>query len=380
MRKILKSEDYDSYKILLPPDHLFGKRKQQYLYRELEKRHPCFSESFAYDVSSKLTGKGIICNVTVMDKTVLGHYKADYPKSSLFTEEKEKVFTGKKAGLFFVMAGMVLVILGAFTMKKYMRKTEVIQETEESVPLIMELNKETESIAVNLLMDTAESGGKIKSLFWSYDGFSENLLLELTECFPSDFSYSGEKMEIKFSPVAFKENTEIFSLDAFKKAGEPVSVKEKNPDARKKFFSEINRWFIEKGFSVLSEDYSSGKIQLSRPVEMQKKYFDFAREVDLLFTECGFSLQELKISGNTMELAFTDIFTIPFSMNIFETLSEINPVFFEQKVSVKNIPQKGLKKTNTPEKPERKKIGKISHENGDSVTFYKNKKGKIENE
>ena len=65
-KSMLKKKDFECYNVLLPFSTIAGKRRRRYLCSELEKRHPCFSDEFAYDlVLKRLCRKGIQTEVYV---------------------------------------------------------------------------------------------------------------------------------------------------------------------------------------------------------------------------------------------------------------------------------------------------------------------------
>lgn len=46
---VVRKNEYDRYLIPMPFSKLLGERKKKYIFSELEKRHPCFSNKFCFD-------------------------------------------------------------------------------------------------------------------------------------------------------------------------------------------------------------------------------------------------------------------------------------------------------------------------------------------
>ena len=42
----VKKSDYENYSINLPFKFLLGKRRKKFIFKELEKLHPCFSDEY----------------------------------------------------------------------------------------------------------------------------------------------------------------------------------------------------------------------------------------------------------------------------------------------------------------------------------------------
>ena len=65
----LKDFDYEKYQLVLPYRFLFGRKRQRFIYSELEKMHPCFSGEFCFDSNMrKVSKKGFVSDVMVIIK------------------------------------------------------------------------------------------------------------------------------------------------------------------------------------------------------------------------------------------------------------------------------------------------------------------------
>ena len=73
----LKDFDYEKYQLVLPYRFLFGRKRQRFIYSELEKLHPCFSGEFCFDSNMrKVCKKGFVSDVMVIHKNKLAEYEA----------------------------------------------------------------------------------------------------------------------------------------------------------------------------------------------------------------------------------------------------------------------------------------------------------------
>ena len=78
----IKRADYEKYQLVLPYRFLFGRKKQRFIYSELEKMHPCFSDEFCFDSTIKgFSKKGALSDVMVIHKYTLAEYEAKRPLS-----------------------------------------------------------------------------------------------------------------------------------------------------------------------------------------------------------------------------------------------------------------------------------------------------------
>ena len=112
---VLKECDFEKYEIVLPYKFCFGRNKNLFLCSELEKRHPCFSDEFCFDVRVKNFSKNGLCSdVFVINKMKLAEYegKRRFSGSGFYTGKKGgRVFRGRKRRLliliYFLIAGAI---------------------------------------------------------------------------------------------------------------------------------------------------------------------------------------------------------------------------------------------------------------------------------
>ena len=77
---VVKESDYETYWINIPFRCFLGKQKNKYLYGELEKRHPCFSDDYFFCSKIFLKNRKLKSKVFVMEKMKIAEYKLQNPK------------------------------------------------------------------------------------------------------------------------------------------------------------------------------------------------------------------------------------------------------------------------------------------------------------
>ena len=142
----LRKEDFDRYIIPLPLSKIAGKSRKKYLFSELEKRHPCFSNEFCFDSKLILGKKGFLSDVIVMNKMKL----AGYDRKNGLMLEKGGV-TGRKRCFvpewknYIVYGGVAFLLLAGIVVSGIIRKKTSIEVEKPEVtedrlasPLILE--------------------------------------------------------------------------------------------------------------------------------------------------------------------------------------------------------------------------------------------------
>ena len=86
-KNVILKKDYECYSLRVPWKLSFGRRRKNFLFGELEKMHPCFSNECRFDSRLKLSKSGIKTDVVVMSGLKLAEYKARFPGKKLYLEE-----------------------------------------------------------------------------------------------------------------------------------------------------------------------------------------------------------------------------------------------------------------------------------------------------
>ena len=149
---VLRKDDFEKYEIVLPFSAVLGKRRKKYLYSELEKMHPCFSDEFCFDTAVRKIGKkGISTDVLVMSKRKLAEYegKRNFSGTGFFAgKQKHRFFVNEKMRFIFLslifclLAWCVIFLCGkidehetVFEVETVVSDSIVISEEPDFVPL-----------------------------------------------------------------------------------------------------------------------------------------------------------------------------------------------------------------------------------------------------
>ena len=91
---VVRKNDYELYLMNIPWT-LLGKKRKQYIRRELEKVHPCFGEQYSFDSKTCIRKGKIQTLIAVMDKVKILEYRKN-KRSGLHLEgvNAGEMFTG----------------------------------------------------------------------------------------------------------------------------------------------------------------------------------------------------------------------------------------------------------------------------------------------
>ena len=403
---VLRKNDFEKYEVLLPYSAALGKRRRQFLCSELEKMHPCFSDEFCFDSTVRKIGKkGLSADVLVMSKRKLAEYegKRNFSGTGFFAEKsKHRFFINEKlrfTGLcMFVCLLLGIVgclhgmILGSFEGKGEVTKISM-EEGETSDLSTVAAPENTAPADIPLFNPFFEvldkSDGKISSLEWKMDGFTESLSVSLLGIFPEDLSLLNDfRSRNKSEEVVTYEKglpaMQVFysqkhlSLNAEKNALS-VDAQDQAPASNADFNKALRKIISENGAALTGEkappyhleficDFDSGTKrlfqQISEIINLEKRRIT---ELNIICRGDGKLGVGLSIERNQQE-----------NLPAFDLcrLSENLKVFNVSKVSEK----KKIPTHNSTPAPAKvlKKIGEIKTPDNATVVFYKNDNGKIE--
>ncbi len=189
MKKVLvKNCDYDRYSIALPLKIAIKRHGKSFLFKELEKRHPCFSTGCCTDTHYALRGGRLTAEVTVMERARLSEYRRlnpgrnlyleDEPSFAVFKTQGEKI---KVAALFFLllMGGASLMFVNR---NIYGSSKNAVQALADSGAAKIENSTETDSVLLapteifsSVFSSIKNAGGKITSFVWKNGEASMNI-------------------------------------------------------------------------------------------------------------------------------------------------------------------------------------------------------------
>ena len=418
---VVKNSDYETYWIPIPFGSFLGKQKNKFLYGELEKRHPCFSDDYLFCSKTFLKNRKLESKVFVMDKMKLAEYKLQYPKGQFVSEDKRKLPLfyqsqhGKKIGILILFA---ILIISFFQMVK--NKKSHTLENNLIVDTVIESEEEKITLPDNfnfILNDECEclfeiincNKSAIKSFCWEYSNFYERFDVSVNSVFPEVVLDSLP--ESKISNVNYSENKPSFNL-TYEKKNVIEGLENENQKENNEIIQNVRNLLLENKCIFIEETVNPRVFRFNLTVK-QKDFMHFQKEN--LFIRLGhflykekimlelFSFNCKKIEENAVlfdvAIRFGDYKigeSVQFiqedenSKNICEFIGKnIEPFFIEIILDTPKSKKTNYKdlggKSNFLEKREKlnnpvvvkDRIGEIKNKDGSITIFYKSKENKI---
>ena len=418
---VVKNSDYETYWIPIPFGSFLGKQKNKFLYGELEKRHPCFSDDYLFCSKTFLKNRKLESKVFVMDKMKLAEYKLQYPKGQFVSEDKRKIPLfyqsqhGKKIGILILFA---ILIISFFQMVKN-KKLHTL-ENNLIVDTVIEAEEEKITLPDNfnfILNDECEclfeiincNKSAIKSFCWEYSNFYERFDVSVNSVFPEVVLDSLP--ESKISNVNYYENKPSFNL-TYEKKNVIEGLENENQKENNEIIQNVRNLLLENKCTLIEETVNPRVFRFNLTVK-QKDFMHFQKEN--LFIRLGhflykekimlelFSFNCKKIEENAVLFDVAIRFgeykigeSVQFiqedenSKNICEFIGKnIEPFFAEIILDAKKSKRTNDKvsggKSNFVEKREKlnnpvvvkDRIGEIKNKDGSITIFYKSKENKI---
>jgi len=406
---VIKKYDFERYEVLLPYRYLSGRRKRKFLFNELEKMHPCFSDDFCFDSDFKgLTRKGIASDVFVINKRKLAEYeeKRNFQGAGFILEEqknKKHFFVSSKMKS--VIAGSVLCIVLAITgiifssAACFDQKEEIKKEdfTEGKANALTKENyafeeggAEAGELGASFFEAVKLAGGSLNSLKWGFDGFKETISASVKNVYPEELSSISEwKMNGQSIQLSYKGEEPVMSVDYQRKT---FTGKGKNNNAYKSDYS----GFCHKMRTVLKENNC---LMVSEQVHPYCVVFQLSslsgtianklfEKISELLAQNAYGVSKVMIEPNGVdEVSFTimveeslekglDLLLIKNNLSLFVVQKNAekpnrNPAEKRPKAADKVFETKNNAENSY------KKIGVINEKNGNVITFYKGLDGKL---
>ena len=337
----VQKEEFDRYFIPLPVSCLLGKKSEKYIFSELEKRHPCFSNEFSYDSRLKISKKGFVSDVVVIRKLRLGQYRNFLGVK--FAEDKGKRFISRKVKWLGIFAGLFLVLVTGLAVRGLaFRKVHAGDLSSGDLPSGADVglgagkspggqalsgagigfaggkspcgagpgsagNLSSSGFGVGLAGSSASLGlgagldflgemknlnGHISNFSWKWDGFTEKITATVACVYPEDFSDFLKNGESEISSINYVNGKPEFKLSVEKKsAGKKGASREetelpKGDSGRKK----IRELFAGEKVNLISESYGPWKISFGL------SDFGFLEKLEKLLNEEGIYLSEITMT------------------------------------------------------------------------------------
>lgn len=225
---VVKESDYETYWINIPFRCFLGKQKNKYLYGELEKRHPCFSDDYFFCSKIFLKNRKLKSKVFVMEKMKIAEYKLQNPKCYFVTEDKRKLplfyqSLGVKKLWILILLIFLFVFFSLFLILKsqHLHNLEdvVVEETEkvseEEIRITDDFNFALNDECECLFKIMTSNKSSIKTFLWEYSNYFERFEVFVGSVYPE---YVLDSLpSSKISNVNYYENKPSFNLSYEKK-------------------------------------------------------------------------------------------------------------------------------------------------------------------
>ncbi len=385
---ILSPDDYDFYTIPLPFEVLIKRQENLYFSSQLEKLHPCFSDDCSYDWHLKIQKNKLLANVLVMQKYKVARYKAN--KKALYIKEDKsgQFFLSKKqretrllAGIF-LAAGLLLssIFLSTF-FSRQKGETELRQTTsvlQEETPNPAFPPKYTTPEILNYI---AAHNGRLSSLLWSYDSYTENAGFKLHALYPEDLQ-PFEKA-LKLSPMTFEDSLPLITVSLSSKLLQPqAATAELQPKENENYKAQIRQLLLDNNFILIEESLSPYGLKLSLPLEQSSgpnaleeltNFFEYLAQRD-------FPISKIQLSSAARTFNIEIIFSqVPLlsQQDLYKSLLANLNIFMPEAAAPPGTSQKSPQKPAPKPAQKLSKVGQIIKEDGSIDIYYKDENGKI---
>ena len=397
---VIRKYDFERYEVLLPFLCASGRRKRNYLFGELEKMHPCFSDEFCFDLDfRRVTKKGIYSDVFVINKRKLAEYeeKRCLQGAGFLLENqngKRRFFvSGKMKSM---LAGCTLCVLVAVTRIIFAavgtRKVEAAEVVEETPVIASEENimNPPGELAENFFRMVKEAGGNVQSLTWEYDGLRESLSAVLRNVYPEQLEdLYAWRVNGGNQQVSYSKGIPEMNLNYSRKTGVGFEVKkrsERGVSDFSEFYREIRSVLKTYGAELVSEKlqpYSVEFLILQKAVSRAGALFEeIAEKAELAgIADCKVFIQQQADGGVSVSLAFEDAFIEGLDLSLLKDFEGVfktkAPQPFQLSQTFQTVRSTSQAEPQNQNQKALKKIGEIREKDGALTVFYKNEQGKM---
>lgn len=393
----LRREDYEFYKINLPVSVFLKRDCKRFVYSELGKLHPCFSEDWTFDSKVLLGKKGLEANVIVLEKKRLAEFRVNNPFKALKLEDgtSQSFFIPSKLKVLVTAAVcLAVLVIFVFVFSAGKNKTKQVQ-TEKNVEIKkLEISNEvnSEEMKIQRINEQLEKLGElvnkrqayIRYFMWQSSAANENIRLIIKGVFPEELENYGLD-EFKLISIAYEGNVPLLQINAEAKKSAvrdissykntEQSVSESNTKYPR---GEVRELVQTMGGTVQEESVEPYRLHFYSKDGCGSGTVEIIQKVCRLLNNSEVVLSRVKIEGGNGEMEFgykrsagengDEIISVLKSQNFDEFI----PKTEEKKKTVISV-----KKEDRELKVE-KKIGEVRHKDGSIYLFFKNEEGKIE--
>lgn len=383
---IIDKNDFEQYKIPISLGNWLPKSKKKYIWEELEKRHPCFSDKFNFFSKDRISKHGVVSDVFVIEKSKLCNYKST---KIIINGKKFVTCINKKKKIVLSILFLILIFFCFFIAHgiifKIQNKDLTIVDTE-----IVEIKNEENNFLSNdkklletILLTTKNNKGIIRNLNWKVTNIGEYITGTIENVYPETLEKTVIGTNVKTARYVDKRPFFDFSISS-----EFILNREEiNKKISLKSREIIRNILIDKKIEIIEETTAPYKIVFYYPIEYElslknKKEMKLAlicKELEknnLYISTINITGAKNNVGGIKilMELGITESEAL--KNNCLDKINDYIDLFYEE---LKIIP---VKKRDCIEKlvvndDENIFLGEINYKNGKKTMFYKSPKGKL---
>lgn len=410
-KNLIQKKDYERYSVRLPFRVFLSRRtnRSRYLFGQLEKLHPCFSDECTFDSKTRIGRKGLVSDVVVMNSLKLSEYKTRFLGKKLFLEgNPEKCVFKKKGVKAFISCGLLaFMALCAFFFTGIKgadaaqgrspgpEEKEVTTE-EKNISSLQEGKVPGELTDLFLTIIEGESAF-LNELEWKCDGMNESFFASVGYVHPERLLKSGE---IELSAVTYRDNLPFFTAKG------KCRVRKSNMNqteivwtngktglfaADEEVYSELRNIIGRAGAEFLEEMYDPWKIRFILKNATLLETENLISDMAAFIMKTGIAIRRLVIRKGGFDDFELEIETAP----ELDPLMGVNLSILEKRFKLFGLKNKSEKVQSYQISVEKKdsekrknliadeglkKIGEIRHKDGSFVVYFKNQQGKIVSE
>lgn len=365
--KKIDNSDFEFYSIKLPLIITKNKRNA-YISKELEKKHPCFSDRCWWKPKLKIKDKSFVASIAVIDKVKLARYKEENPGKILeFRENNKKIFFIEKelgliflVSLLFIMFIIIMIVLGTKNNKKNAEQLETLQY-EINAAEISNIENDIE-ICSRILERISLYDGKVTS--FSID--ANMLNMNVYGCFPEDIRIKN----IQSSDLVFRNNIPYFSIQKRINTPEIHNSYSSDETEDNDFHVKIRNILLTYKVNLLNEN-----IEQNSFVFETAEFFSVFKDINRILSCADIWIKNVSISRENEKFSVKIMFS-----NNANNLNEILNVLLQNKSVFKTdvtYEKKMIKEVEQVKESDNwEKIGTIT-KNNTKIEFYKDLEGKI---